>query len=173
MRTITTTLYKYDELPTDEAKQKAIDWYRGCEESDPTWHREWCNSLNAFVELFNLDCDTRYERLYFNYGRIDDNILELKGLRLWKYLHNRDYVKRIAKDCPFTGYCGDESILDPLRAFIKAPNKNTTLEELLRDCLSSFETAWEKDREYLTSDESIIEHIQINEYEFTENGSIA
>ena len=48
MRTITTTVYKFDEL-SDTAKNKARDWWRNLDGEDPAWHSEHMLSRNAAI----------------------------------------------------------------------------------------------------------------------------
>ena len=54
MKTIEITLYKYNELPTEEAKEKARQWWIELESRDPCWISEHRQSMdhacNAFYE---------------------------------------------------------------------------------------------------------------------------
>ena len=43
-------VYAYDELPTEEAKEAARDWWRGCEAVDPSWAGEFRDSLKAGLD---------------------------------------------------------------------------------------------------------------------------
>ena len=51
-------------------------------------------------------------------------------------------------------------------------DKENSLTELLRDFMRWIYRGLEKEYEYLTSEEAIIENIHCNEYEFTENGEL-
>ena len=73
--------------------------------------------------------------------------------------------------CVLTGMCYDDNILDPIYEFMKRPY-NTGIDELINDCISSFCKAVASDIEYEYSDKCIIETIEINDYEFTENGDL-
>lgn len=74
--------------------------------------------------------------------------------------------------CPFTGYCGDEDFLGPIREFILSPCKYTTLPNLIESCVEEVLKSMEKDYENQMSDEYLIEHAEANEYQFTENGKL-
>lgn len=170
MRQACKTVYTFEEL-SESAKDKARDWYRqGFEYS---WSEENHDSLKAFADEFGLS------NIKFEYGGYstyctatinDDDIAQLSGVRLWKYLNNNhDMDKLTAGDCPFTGYCMDESLMDHMREFMQKPDSRD-YEDLIADCLSKWAHDCEADFEYQYSDESIDESITINEYEFTENG---
>jgi hypothetical protein len=84
MQTVTIELFKFDELSA-EAQQVAIDNYRysGNHCGDVG---EVINSAKAAVELFNLETGNEYSAV--RHSHIDDCILELKGIRAYKYLLN-------------------------------------------------------------------------------------
>lgn len=221
MKTIEVNLYSFNEL-SDKAKERAMSDYlsNGFEYH---WMKENIETLNKFADLFDIKivnyylssdrCDVRY-RLSQN-----DNILELKGIRLLKYLMNNfgsdlfkpefrsmgklgltdkpikhkrvksslitancpnkgkysnSYYSAISKNnsCVLTGYCIDDDILQPIYNFLKKPCKNTSFEDLIHECIGSFETAVKQDCEYQESEEYIAEHFEVNNYEFTEDGEI-
>ena len=57
MRTITTTIYLYNELPTEEAKEKSRSWWYELEMEDPAWHLEHKESRKAALEAFEQSGD--------------------------------------------------------------------------------------------------------------------
>lgn len=78
--------------------------------------------------------------------------------------------------CPFTGFCADDDILQPMREFIANPtSKRPTydLNDLMSDCVSAWNSAWEDNYKYYFSDECITEDIRNNEFQFTEDGELA
>jgi hypothetical protein len=199
MRTQQISIYKFSELPED-AQQRAIDDWR--QRDEPAWDSENRESLKAFESLFPIS-STDWEYGYHNYINYkldyvyDDEIFDLTGIRLLKYLVN-NYWDSIYKGkyysthgnwvdgnykykfrhsncqyescCPFTGYFMDDILLDPIHEFIKNPNEYTTFEQLLYECLQAWVYACRDDWEYQQSDEYIKEIIEVNGYEFTENG---
>lgn len=119
----------------------------------------------------------------------------VQGLRLRTYILNnygdvlferrKKYTKgygskhRISRvfttetSCPFTGFCADDDILQPLRDFVKNPTSKPPtydLNDLIDDCVSAWNSSWIADVDNYLSDESITEDIRLNEYQFTENG---
>lgn len=186
-------LYKFDEL-SDDAKEKAREWYR--DGLEYPWFQELADSLKGFekslpIEIKDYSYGLEANRSYINYEITDDNIQDLKGLRLRRWLinnfwnalekgefqstgHKSRYSKMTKKvSCPFTGFCMDENLLDPIRDFINRPNDKETFESLIDECFESFINAISKDIEYYYTDESVDENILANEYEFTENGKTA
>lgn len=87
MRTVRTKVYKFSEL-SEQAKEKAIEWYRNGNTYDD-YSREIIESAKKVAELFNLKFGREYTDIRTSH--IDDNILELKGIRLYKYLINNYY----------------------------------------------------------------------------------
>lgn len=78
-------------------------------------------------------------------------------------------MKLEIRSCPFTGFCGDEDLLDPIWKFLEKPD-GTTFEELIGECMDSLTKSVVADMEYQESFEYFEEHCSGNEYEFTEDG---
>lgn len=198
MKTIKTVVYNFDEL-SDTAKEEARDWYRSID-TEIAWSRENRESMEAFAGIFPIKViDWSYgDRSSGVRFRIEDeNVEGLKGLRLHRWLMNNvhhkiyqgkyystagDYVDgkytykkrhsnvQLESSCPFTGYCMDDTLLDPIHAFLKAPSVAMTLKELLDDCFDAWVKACEAEIEYQNSDEAVDETIRVNEYTFTADG---
>ena len=83
MRTIRIKAYKFNELD-EAAKQLIFDEMR--ERDYSFYFDEITESVKAVIELFNLKTGREYSDI--RTGHIDDNILELSGLRLHKWLIN-------------------------------------------------------------------------------------
>lgn len=73
-------------------------------------------------------------------------------------------------NCSLTGYCMDNELIDPILEFIKHPRAETSLTDILDNCFDSFIAAVIADMEDQESDDYISEAIEINDYEFLENG---
>lgn len=174
MRTIKQRIYQFDEL-SQEAKEKAREWYR---RNDP-YRNEYIDgecraSLQAFEEYFPIHVTgwviSPWGRSYVRFHMTcDPEIAELKGVRLWKYLKANYPIS--SKDCPFTGVCYDEDLLDPVRKFMDRPDLHTDFQELMRDCLDSWKNASIGELEYRDTNEYIDEEIRGNKYEFFEDGT--
>ena len=96
----------------------------------------------------------------------------MEGARLAKWIR-REYAKAIGEpgSCPFTGFSGDEELLDPLRAFLLRPVKGKTWQDLADDCGHAWAKGAANDWEYSLQDEQVDETIRCNEYEFLEDGT--
>ena len=57
MRAIETTVYTFAEL-SDEAKERAREWYRSCMDSDCYWHEFIYEDANTIAEIIGIQIDT-------------------------------------------------------------------------------------------------------------------
>ena len=162
--------YTIDDHPNKEA---VYDWVRDNWHDLYGWHDENRESIEAFAASFGASVKFEYgfsSYSYADFSGIDDDILSLSGVRLWKWLNNNGHFDKLDGSCPFTGYYMDETLLDPIRQFKAKPDKRD-LEDLLSDCGGAWVKACLKDWEYAYTDEAIHEHLEANEYEFTESGA--
>lgn len=175
MRTIETTVYQFHELDQD-AQDRAIqcirDKYDQWDHLDYLRH-EAGQSRDKFLSIFNFAVN-RYgiakSAMYYDRPEID----ELHGVRAYKWITNNVlslFPDLLSGNCPFTGVCYDEILLDPIREFMARPYK-IELSELIADCLASLDRAIENEIDYRYSDEAIIEDIECNGFEFTEEGEL-
>ena len=74
--------------------------------------------------------------------------------------------------CPFTGYTGDMSVIQPILDFIDKPRNHIDLETVINDCMNSFIADFNADCEYQDSNEYIKETIEANDYDFTNSGEM-
>lgn len=86
MRTVRTKVYKFGEL-SKLAKEKAISEYRATNIDLSSFYDEAYESVKEFHKIFGTKEGSR-SWLDPISGHIDDNILQLKGLRLQKYIWN-------------------------------------------------------------------------------------
>lgn len=197
-------VYTFEEL-SDKAKERAREWFRGCMDGNDWMAEEWRASLKAFVELFNGKlrdyCYPERGRSYVKVDwSIDDCILELSGVRLWKYL-NANYGGQVtvydggtvgSSDNPLRYHkekrdghawilackdgecpftgCGTDCPFFDPLAEFVKRPDNQTFEELLNDCLESFLSSAADAYEAMYEDEYADDAIIANAYEFTENG---
>lgn len=180
-------VYQYSEL-SEKAKQVAIENYLDSER-EFHWGNEWVETIKNGLKHFGFGLGNRYIIHYDSATQShapiewqDDvfKIAELAGVRLWKYLHNNDLLTYFCKywkkkrdlldgDCPFTGYCGDEVFLDPVREFVKQPT-NITFLELMKDCVWKTLLALQDDYEHQNSEEFANEELEIMDWEYFEDG---
>jgi len=158
MRTIETTIYTFDEL-SDKAKERAIEKQRY--RIEYPWFDECIKSLNAFCDEFSVRV-TEYTLSDCYRASIvtDATPKRFRGVKLSSF--DREAMP--------TGFCFDCDL------------RYTFHDEFKRtgDAYHAFETAIEaflssvrRDISWHYSDEAIQEHIEANEYEFTENGDLA
>lgn len=177
MRTKQVNVYQFSEL-SDAAKERARSWFRSCC-NDYGWGHENLDSLMAFADWFRINVrtwslggsDNRSQGVEFSVA-VDDAIGQLRGVRLWKWLNNQLSLPDLSGNCPFTGYCFDEVLLDGVREFLKRP-WNCNYHELMQHCIDAFCKAYAEDVDYAYSDEVVDETLGVNGYEFLENGELA
>ena len=161
VRTETLTLYKFDELPSECAKERARETCRQWVSEDPAWGTENLESINAFCEFFGvklklggLDHITR-----FTFSTDAEN-RHFRGRRLRDF--DRDYMP--------TGYCLD---CDLWMTFYDEFKKTGDAKTAFNEALCAGFKAWRDDLEFQLDDESIDEFLAINEYEFDEYGNFS
>lgn len=156
MRTETFTLYTFDELPTEKAKDRARDWWRGT--SEAAWCEESRGSIKAFCEAFGVSL------LYWSVGaysplhyRTDAESRHFRGRKLSDF----------DRDATPTGYYLDCSLWATFydefkRTGAAFPAFTAALEKGFKD--------WKNDLEGQLENEYIDDCLTANEYEFTETG---
>lgn len=85
MRTIRTKVYKFSEL-SKQAKENAVNNYRNEGYYNQFYFEEVIESCKAMAYLFDLKFGRGYTDIRCSH--INDDILELKGIRLLKYVVN-------------------------------------------------------------------------------------
>jgi hypothetical protein len=159
MRVAEVLVCKYSEL-NDKAKQRAKDWY--CEVMDYPFHQENIGSIKAFCEHFGVD------------------------LKDWAIGGRGEYLKTNAENHHFRGFTMEDAKKLALMGYF--PKSGTWLDcsmiesffedfKKTGDALYSFKQALEsalidinRDIEAQYSDETIEEMMEVNDYEFDEDG---
>jgi hypothetical protein len=189
MKTVEITLYDFDEL-SEEVQQRVINKYRNEGDMD-FWRDEYEKTLELFCDIFNIKVNEwaicYRKAILFDFNH-DDDVRELSGVRAVKWFWNNGYQKCMkgkyyhknrkhrhskilleADNCPLTGVCSDDYILEPLIEFMKKPDSSTVY-EVLEKCLERWLNAMESDYEETQEDEYIIE--QLEGFMFTISGEI-
>jgi len=167
---VTTILYSINELE-DVARENAINEVLSV--SNFPWADEWFDSLRAFAKQIGATLrDAEIGPLTF--ARLDTTEGALTGQDLLDHLKDTG-IAQAASDanCNFTGYTGDESLLDPVREFLNNPDKEKQLIELIEDCCQSWARDAQADWEHHSSSEYAVEFAQMNDMTFDENGRIS
>lgn len=196
MRTITTKIYKFDELE-DTGKEKARDWYRDVNAAECFYMDGIYESLKATFKAagikltdWDLGLYNRSNGVSFDLGDVE----KLTGRRAFAWLENnlfgplritaaefaenrKAYLKdganyRVGKvrPCPLTGVCYDEDFLDALRKSIK---DGSTLKDAFHNLADVGGRLCEAECEYINEDAQVDEEIRANEYEFESDGTRA
>jgi hypothetical protein len=77
------------------------------------------------------------------------------------------YRSGMIKPCPFTGMCYDENMI---KGVVKAVRAGYTLGDCFRWLAGEATRLIEAEYEYANSDEYIAEHLDVNDWQFLENG---
>lgn len=200
MREEIINIYGIKEL-SEGAKNKAF--YNFCNSEIYPYEDENEKVLNKFENIFPIKINSWSYGGYDNHigfnMTCDDEISELKGIRLLSYIWNnyRDdifkgkyystngyydkknnyhYKYRHSKiilntDCVLTGYYLDVDILQPIYIFLNKPS-NTSFNELIEECLNKWINTCNKDYEYYFSMDNFIEMSDNNNWEYTKEGNL-
>jgi hypothetical protein len=194
MRTIRTKVYRFKELVPKSQAIAIEQWRQTNYANGNPWANENYDTLKAFCKVF--PCSIGRNGLV-----VTSDHSELSGQRLAKYIwnnyrseiykakqywicngrpntvganskHRDSKIFLIEDGCPLTGFYMDNEILKPLFDFMRKPDARETFEDLLQTCYYEWERACERDWEWQNEDAQIIETIEANAYEFTENGKM-
>lgn len=159
MRTVELEVFKFVEL-SESGKDSARAWYR--EVSDFPWFDEYLASIRAFCGVFGVTLkDWCIGDSYRAFLKTDADTHHFRGYRL------KDAEK--LRDKELTGFMGDLFIAEEFyEVFKKTGDARYAFEQSLEKILNDIRL----DVEGYFSDESIDEMLEVNEYEFYENGKI-
>lgn len=173
MRTIETQVYTFDEL-SEMAKQRAIEDYRN---KDTSWYDWWefiyDDAENVGIKITHFDTGRAWDigiEFFDSAYDVAQKIIKEHGEMCETYktaaAFIKDWAELVAKHSD--GIKLDEVAEDNEYEFDQ--DAEELEEEFSRDIGHDFLTLLQKEEEYLNSDEFIIETIEANEYEFTEEG---
>jgi len=155
MRTVEIPVFQFSEL-SDRAKDRAREWWRNGAEYP--WHGDCRASITAFCDHFGVTLRDWSIGAHcpFDYST-DAEPRHFRGMKL------RDFSR---EHMP-TGYCLD---CDLWMTFYDTFKKTGDAKLAFDDAIHAGFIAWQRDIEWHLSDESVDESIEINGYEFDENG---
>jgi len=159
MRTIETKIYQFHEL-SEEAKEKAIQNLSDINVMHQWWEFTCQDAENIGLKItgFELDrnrhCVGEFTIYPTECARL---IVENHGETCKTYKIAKNYLEEILVIDETTEDEGQEELTDIQDNFLK-------------DLLEEYSSILQQEYEYLTSEDSIIETIEANEYEFTEDG---
>lgn len=190
-RVRTDTVYKFAEL-SDDAKQTALDKLRDLN-VDHEWWEFLYDDAKECGRILGIDIDRIYFSGFWSQGDgacFEGSYRYVPGAAaaIKKHAPQDAELARIARDLQNAQrpafYTATASVkhrghyYHSLCTSIECDAEQGTLDhDALKDALRSFMDwiyrALEKEYEYLTSDAQVIESIEANEYEFTEDGTLA
>lgn len=195
MRTIETTIYNFYELNAEAQERAYNEWLSYAEYP---YFEDFNQTLDQFQDLFNYKIQVSWmqydSRNIFYNSYLDDEIEELEGVRLAKYLWNnfgdklfraRLYAtnnnpKRELKfrksnvmvkyECPLTGCYTDHCLLDPMVEFMLRPRVGVTMMDLLEECFGSFTRELKDSVDSWFCMDTFNDECEVNDWEFYANG---
>ena len=197
MRTIEHQIFRYDEL-SEQAQQVAIESMKDEISSVRTESEsyEYRNALDKIENLFGVNVYDYHVDEYNYYFRFKfTNIGEEKENEprlLLRYLNTnvlpcidnkKRYYSKTARvsrrsrilcnksyDYCLTGCWCDDAVDNALNNINQSVKNKFNAREFVKSMLEGFFEQWRNDYEYAYSDECIAEEIEVNDYEFYENG---
>jgi len=171
MRIIETKIYSYDEL-TDEGKEKAIEGLANINVELEWWDSVYEDGerINFKISGFDIDRGAYCSANFKESAEDTAHLIEKEhGESCETFSTAENYLEERDKTI-------DEAPRDENGDFECEYTLDKKLDELDAEFLQSLQEDYriilQKEYEYLTSEKSIIETIQANEYEFTENGKL-
>lgn len=162
MRTITTTVYSFDEL-NDNAKQKAVENLYDINTRFDWWEYVYSDASEIGLKIRSFDLYRNDIDIDFNLSaaEVSQNILNEHGETCKTHEIAIEFLNE--HNPIFSEYLETEEGEDEL---IEIESK------FLKQLSNEYLTILKNELEYLESEEAIIETIQANEYEFTEDGNL-
>lgn len=187
MRTIEIKAYQFSEL-SEEAKQKVLESLYDLNVDHDWWDYIYDDAKNVGIKIkgFGLDRNKGCEgELYDDAETVAEKILKEHGKACETYKTAqrflddlatlRDNAKTEFEDYEVNNPEKDEREYEDYDDFFGdnfEDDFDELCEEFEKSILSDYADMLEKEYEYLTSEEAIIETIEANDYEFDENGKM-
>ncbi len=186
MRTIETTVYKFDEL-SETAKQKALESFYDINVDYEWWEFIYDDAKNVGIKITGFDLDRRKNcegKFYDDAEEVANKILQEHGDTCETYKTAKAFLGELANiESRYKGRWSqyndetpeDEREYDDFDDYFEQ-EAEYDIEDAKNDfkkyIFSDYANMLQENYEYLTSEEAIIESIEANEYEFTENGKL-
>lgn len=172
MRTIEVQIYQFAEL-SDSAKQRAISDNSDINVFDSWWESTYYDAENIGIRItsFGLDRHKECNGEWIEQGIITAHlIIENHGESCETYKLAKQFVSDW--DTLVSVYSDgiDTSKVSEENEWEFDNDANQLEADFLEDLLSEYASILQREYEYLTSEESIIDTILANGYEFTESG---
>jgi len=170
MKTIEIKLYKFEEL-SEEAKQKAVE---NCNyiNVDDDWNYFTCEdaaNIGLTITGFALDRN-RHATGEFLYSatEVAANILKEHGKDCETYKTAESFLEK--HNPIFAKYMDENS--EHYESYDKEQELMEMEDDFLNELLEDYSIMLQSEYEYLQSEEFIIKTIELNDYDFTEDGEM-
>ena len=173
MRIIEINAYKFEEL-SDEVKQKVIEKNQDINVDYEWWEFlfEDAGNIGLKIKFFNLDRASFVKgKFILDAKEVAENILREHGESCSTVQTAKDYLVTLKAetDKVLLEFANKEYPEDFLEDFLHTKDIDN---EFLKSLCEDYRVMLQKEYDYLTSEEAIIETINANECEFTENGKL-
>jgi hypothetical protein len=178
IKTTETKVYTWDEL-TDEQKEKALSKLYDLNTGYEWWQSVYEDAEDVGIKITSFDLDrNRHAEGKFTMNATDvaKAIVEDHGPDCETYKTAREFLNAVTPMIDFRDNFADDdnTTEEEYKTFDDNTDKIEELEEeFLKSILEDYSIMLQKEYEYLSSEEAIVETIKANEYEFDENGNIA
>ena len=166
MKTRTINVYEFDEL-TEKAKENAINKLAYINVDYEWWEFTYDDSKNIGLKITSFDLDRNRHatgEFILSAAEVAENIINHHGVQCETYKTAQAFLDE-QNENPMPDDDSDE--------FPAWEDKMLELEdEFLKSLLEDYYIMLQKAYEYLTSEESIVETIKANDYEFDEKGNL-
>lgn len=159
-------VYKYDEL-TEEQQQKVLENYAYINVEHEWWDSTYEDAKTAGIKItaFDLDRNRHCSGEFIETAEATvAAILKEHGKKCETYKTAIAYIPERAK--LVNKYIDD----DDENVFVEKCNEMDA--EFLRSILEDYSIMLQKEYEYMSSEKAIIETLEANDYDFTEDGKI-
>lgn len=170
MKTKTINIYSFSEL-SEEAKQKAIEKFYDINVNYDWWEPTYEDAKNIGLKINSFDLErNRHAKGEFIWSacEVAANILKEHGETCETYKTAENFLKEWQPI--FDEYMNEES--ENYLSWESEDKLQELESEFLESLLEDYSIMLQNELEYLTSEKAIIETIELNEYEFTEDGII-
>ena len=169
MRTIQTNVYKFEEL-SEQGKQQAINNLSSINIDFDWWQYTYLDAKNVGININNFELDRTIDIGMYDYQETANKIMKEHGETCDTYKNAKQFIKE--RDALVSKYSNggnkvpeeNENVFDCELDELEADYKKTLKEDYLSLLRNEYE--------YLSSREAIIETIEANDYEFTEDGKL-
>lgn len=130
------------------------------------------SGIRLMAKLYTRYSDALLKGRYFSlWSKTDQNPHWSPGAHCpWgklKSRHSKVMMERRAGT--LTGFCADESILEPIYGFLDKPD-DRNFGQLLQECLDKWVEDYQEDMESSSTEEAFLEEAEANDWLFDENG---